>query len=81
MHEFGTMDDSERDATDCSSRFLTISEEILYFAIYADSNDVEGIRFIPESGDRNAINIKANYPIFKPDPEYKLPGRPIGFRI
>ena len=75
------MDDVERDATDCSSTFIEIEEEILYFGIYADSNDVEGIRFVPESGDQNVINIKANYPIFKPDPEYKLEGRPIGFKI
>ena len=77
------MNDFASGATNCSPAslgdFKLINEEFLAFAVYVDSNDVEGLRFITDNG--NAHVIKANYPVFTPNPERKLQGRPIGFKI
>ena len=83
IQTFGSVNDNVSGATNCSPALLgdfdLVVEEILLYAVYVDSNDVKGLRFITENG--NAHIIKANYPVWTPNPEKKLQGRPIGFKI
>ena len=79
---FGTLDDLDADADNCfpvDGSFEEVTEDILNFAVYADSNDVEGILFRTDSG--SDLIYKANYPIYRPFPPAALKGRPIGFRV
>ena len=55
---------------------MPITEEIVYFTVYSDINDVEGIVF--EGYDGTEWSFKANGN--EASPKEKLLGRPIGFR-
>ena len=77
------MDDLSADANNCfpiDGSFAVVEDDIVNFAIYVDSNDVEGLHFIT-SGGGDPLIYKANYPVYKPYPPAKLLGRPIGFRV
>ena len=76
------MDDAVADANVCfptNGVFSPVDDEYVNFAIYVDSNDVEGLLFISDRGQR--LTYKANYNIYQPNPPAQLLGRPIGFRI
>ena len=83
VQTYGTVNDVAAGAINCVPSslgdFEDVTEEIRKYAVYVDTNDVEGLRFVTESGLIHVI--KANFPIFTPDPERNLKGRPIGFKI
>lgn len=58
---------------------MSVDSDIINFAVYVDSNDVEGLLF--DLADRTRGQYRANYPVFQPNPPVALNGRPIGFRI
>ena len=77
------MDDPTADADLCfpsNGAVAKIDDDVVNFAIYADSNDVEGLHFLTSAGGAPLI-YRANYPLYRPNPPAKLTGRPIGFRI
>lgn len=76
------MDDATADADNCfpnNGSYSAVGEDILRWAIYVDSNDIEGLRFVTENDVE--LTYKANFPNYFPDPPAQLLGRPIGFRI
>ena len=56
---------------------LSITEEIMYFTVYSDVNDAEGIVF--EGYEGTEWSFRANGNEFSP--KERLGGRPIGFRV
>ena len=59
--------------------YSSINGEITNFAIFVDSNDIEGLYFVTGAGA--ATEYRANHPIFSPNPAVALAGPLIGFRI
>ncbi len=47
--KYGTMDNAAADANNCKS-FESVTEDVTQFGIYVDSNDVEGLHFVFQSG-------------------------------
>ena len=70
--EFGSMDP----ANDLCEE-ITIDEEIMYFTVYEDSNDIEGFVFTGHAGSEYSFRANGE----DASPTYRMPGRPIGFGI
>ncbi len=49
VQKYGTMDDAGADANNCES-FDSVTEDVTKFGVYVDSNDVEGLHFVFQSG-------------------------------
>ena len=57
--------------------YVAIDEEIMYFTVYSDINDAEGIVF--EGYEGTEWSFRANGD--EASPRERLGGRPIGFRV
>lgn len=63
------MDNAAADANNCSpafGQFSAVEDDIVRWAIYVDSNDIEGLRFVTEVNEQ--LIYKANYILSFPDP-------------
>ena len=54
-----------------------IDEELKYFTIYSDINDIEGFVFEGQSGKEYSFRANGE----ESSEKYRLGGRPIGFRV
>ena len=59
--------------------FSNVGEDIVNWAVFADDNDIEGLRLVTESGLH--LIYRANWMISSPDPPAPIGGRIIGFRV
>ena len=74
---YGTMENEAADANNCfppesADTYYEIEDDIIKWALYVDSNDVEGFRLI--TAENEALVYKANWPQYQPNPEEQLPG-------
>ena len=74
--DFGIMD-ATGNLEVCEGSDITIEEELMYFTVYSDINDAEGLVF--ESWLGTEYSYRANGD--ESSPRERLGGRPIGFRV
>lgn len=61
--------------TKCDTRDVSL-EELMYFTIYSDRNDIEGIVF--EGNKGTSWSLRANGALSE---RFRMKGRPVGFRV
>lgn len=74
--DFGVMGDSYF-LDHCWGAEIRIDEELMYFTVYSDINDAEGIVFEGYMGTEYSYRANGN----ESSPRERLGGRPIGFRV